>query len=590
MISLSRLLIIVVCLALAYSHLGGVRAQTDTGNQTVPGELLTDPATLKCLAFRWFITGDANGNGTVTVSYRKQGETQWHESLPMLRVNREVVDREVHPFTSGNLFAGSVLNLEPGTSYEVRFKLSDPDGGFAEKTVTTRTRSIPSVPHGERTLHVYPEGFAGAKAAPNIDLRNAARQAQPGDVVLIHTGTYKGTLVPERSGTPEKPIVFRSAGDGEAILLGPGGKENVIEANGRDYLTFEGLTIRNGYTGIKANGAKGLNVSWCKIEDVSCGIITYTTDASGWYIADNTIMGRVKNWYPRVESSDTGISCCGSGHVICYNHVQKFWDCISTDNYGEPKPEWVTAIHPPQMAIDIYGNDCSEALDDGIEADACLHNIRVFENRIINIHTGLSAQPHLGGPLYFIRNVIYNATYAPFKLHNYPSGLVLYHNTAVSARQALEAWPPYWQNATFRNNLFLGTGRYTVETGSPHPSTTLDYDGYGKTSNPERFIAWSSDGKKFGHYRTLEEFHRATGHEAHGIMIDYNIFVKAAAPHEGQTYMPGEMDLRLRPGSAAIDAGIQIPTINESFKGRAPDLGCYEEGAPMLHYGPRPPR
>ena len=46
-------------------------------------------------------------------------------------------------------------------------------------------------------------------------------------------------------------------------------------------------------------------------------------------------------------------------------------------------------------------------------------------------------------------------------------------------------------------------------------------------------------------------------------------------------------DFRLKPGSAAIDRGVLLPTINDDFTGRAPDLGAIELGKPVPHYGPR---
>jgi hypothetical protein len=52
-------------------------------------------------------------------------------------------------------------------------------------------------------------------------------------------------------------------------------------------------------------------------------------------------------------------------------------------------------------------------------------------------------------------------------------------------------------------------------------------------------------------------------------------------------YKPDDFDFRLKPGSAAIDAGIALPTINDDFTGRAPDLGAYELDRPAPHYGPR---
>src|SRR5690606_27435202 len=47
-------------------------------------------------------------------------------------------------------------------------------------------------------------------------------------------------------------------------------------------------------------------------------------------------------------------------------------------------------------------------------------------------------------------------------------------------------------------------------------------------------------------------------------------------------------DLRLKQGSKAIDAGIHIPNINDNYFGNAPDIGAYELGQTVPHYGPRP--
>ena len=42
-----------------------------------------------------------------------------------------------------------------------------------------------------------------------------------------------------------------------------------------------------------------------------------------------------------------------------------------------------------------------------------------------------------------------------------------------------------------------------------------------------------------------------------------------------------------RPGCNAIDTGAVLQNITDGFTGRAPDLGAYEYGVPLPHYGPR---
>jgi hypothetical protein len=48
-----------------------------------------------------------------------------------------------------------------------------------------------------------------------------------------------------------------------------------------------------------------------------------------------------------------------------------------------------------------------------------------------------------------------------------------------------------------------------------------------------------------------------------------------------------DLNFRLKPGSKAVDAGEALPTVNDGFAGRAPDLGALEVGAPEPKYGPR---
>ena len=48
-----------------------------------------------------------------------------------------------------------------------------------------------------------------------------------------------------------------------------------------------------------------------------------------------------------------------------------------------------------------------------------------------------------------------------------------------------------------------------------------------------------------------------------------------------------DLDFRLKPDSKAVDAGVVIPTVNDHFTGRAPDLGALEVNTPEPNYGPR---
>src|SRR5262245_1435301 len=68
-------------------------AEEDRSN---PGKLQPEPATLHCLAVRWPILGDANGNATVEVAYRKIGESDWKQGFPLLRTLQEASAEQQH--------------------------------------------------------------------------------------------------------------------------------------------------------------------------------------------------------------------------------------------------------------------------------------------------------------------------------------------------------------------------------------------------------------------------------------------------------------------------------------------------------------
>jgi len=619
-----------------------VHARAD--NRVQSGTFVVEPPTLICLGFEWEITGDDNRNASVDVAYHRSGENEWKQALPLLRMGGERVFRAAEhlDYTVPDRFAGSILDLNPDTEYEVRLTMKDPDGvgGNAVQTAKVRTRAEPRASAGGRVLHVYPPDWKGEKQQPAFVGLNAAyygaglgdwnevyeRKAQPGDIILVHAGLYKanrlnyvdplgtpfdGAYVLTLKGTPEKPIVIRGAGDGEAIFDGAG-SFRLFDIMAADYHIFEGLTIRNTdvafWAGLKdVLGSKGLTVRNCRIENVGIGVNAQWAGSKDFYIADNVFLGRddrsrVLGWSspdiygPHDLRSYYAVKVYGSGHVICHNAIAFFHDGISVSTHGSPDQEQDRRA----VSIDIYNNDIHVTGDDFIEADGGVHNIRVMRNRGVNAaHTGLSAQPVFGGPAYFIRNVVYNAPVA-LKFMAKPAGLIVYHNTIIAENRNTQTF----SNAHFRNNLFLGTdgqGRMIAAFPNATSYSTYDYDGYRPNRNATDAYLWiapardhlrdydigPANGQRF---KTLTALASATGQESHGIELDYDIFENVrppdpATPHA--VYYAADFDFRLKPGGKAVDAGARLPNVNDDFTGRAPDLGAYEIGQPLPVYGPR---
>ena len=374
-----------------------VLAQTvaDSRNAVTTGELLVEPPTLINLGFEWFIEGDDNRNASVEVAFRKSGDSAWIPALSLLRLQGERIS--VGPqfdVIVPNMFAGSVLDLEPDTDYQVRFVMTDPDGVIGQSTllVSARTRAEPIPYENGRVFHVYPRGYTGSKIEPSFeglmcaynlscgggDFATAGRPRMlPGDTILVHAGLYtnnryeygsanrtfpyEGTYFLTADGTPDRPIAIKAAGDGEVIFDGDGNFAlfNVMAA---DHTYFEGITFRNTEFAIWAGqqfiaGAKGLTVKDSRFTDVGAGVFTNYSGSSNFYIADNWFYGRndperMIGWndahlwqqfdgvdgqvHPPVMSSYVAVKLYGPGHVVAYNYIADFHDGINVETYGNP--------------------------------------------------------------------------------------------------------------------------------------------------------------------------------------------------------------------------------------------------------------
>ena len=580
-------------------------------NAITPGDLVVDPPTLICLGFYWPMEGDDDHNATAAIEFRRKGDIPWRRGLNLWRTYGEtagdggmVAIRRIP-----NAFAGSIFDLEPGTEYECRLRLTDPDGvkGDAVRTVSVRTRPEPVPAKDGRILHVYPYDWKGKREQRSCNgitgnwggVRPGDRMPQPGDIFLIHAGIYKGIRNSYRSaggvrtwfdgtfhfvagGTAERPIVFKAAGDGEVIFDGDG-CEALFDVTAADYVYLEGLTFRNARIAIRAcnplGGCRGLTVKRCKFENVGYGIrgeaepsgdgTVYEEDYAvsrrpgfkaprDFYIADNEIHG----WSPKKGDGSrvdprlggetiepecgNGIRLIGSGHVVCFNLVSGFWD-----NYG---------IHG--YAIDCYNNVSGVwpggYADDACEADSSTRNVRFLRNRF-----HITAQPILGGPVYFIRNLG-----GPTKMLAGCYGVVAYHN-ATGIASSFRNTPIATGDVNDRGvvcgqMVFVNNTVGGVNFGTSSAYTVIDYNAYRQGAG---WRYYSSTVQIMTN--SFEEFRRATGYEKHGIQFDG--FSNAA---------PGQ-------GSPLIDAGMVLPNVNDDFTGKAPDIGPYEFGRPLPHYGPR---
>lgn len=635
-------------------------------NAATSGEFTVDRPTLISLGFQWKIEGDDNRNASVTVEYRKKGDTAWKQGLPFLRTQNELIGYPPGTTTcqpcsviyhwEPNSFAGSIFNLEPGTEYETRFTLSDPDGvkGPKVKTATVRTRNEPMPAAGGHIYHVYPYDYKGPKQQPaftgllaayytnslHADYFDASPpRVQPGDTILVHAGLYKdarniygnadpgtqygtyfdGTYYLTVSGTADKPIVIKGAGDGEAIFDGDN-NSILFDVTAANNLYFENLTIRNTDVGFLTGrkhivGSSGFTLKHCKLENVSRGVHGDWSGSKDFYIADNVFVGRANpNQFNSDKlingptASEYAVKVYGQGHVVAYNRISGFHDGVDFATYGNPDgtPDKPIPDRYP-ASNDFYGNDVNNAQDNCFEADGSGRNMRIFRNRCFDSHSeGLSLAPAFGGPAYFFQNVIYNNPGGVLKFGQ-ASGSMVYQNTIIGE---CPLWnPSVMPNQHFLNNLILsqdsvnaqGKGLFVFSVDTDTNYSTSDYNGFRPNPKATNNFGWNSppfevmvdyDSKPRVQrpFKTLAEYSAAIHQDTHSILIDYDVFQKVTPPDTStptRLYDPKDFDFRLKPDSKAVDAGVLIPNIDDGFSGKAPDLGAYELGAEIPHYGPR---
>ena len=525
----------------------------------------------------------------MTLSYKKAGQEDWTQGYPLFRPMPERMSAD-NLVSGGWLFAGSVVDLKPASDYIVRLTLQDEDGVLANggsspelvKEIRLSTRAEPGEAQPQRTLYVVPEQGAGGDGSlerPFQGLQVAEANARPGDLFILRRGLYS---VPGHrivtSGKVGQPIIYRGE---EGAVLDGASAEVLLSAEGTAHRWFEGLVFQNADRLLNADKARHLVVRRNRFNFTQYGVTSrWSTYSESQYnaVLDNVFQG-VTTW-PRSRGIEetNGVELTGSGHVIAHNLFRNVGDAVHNGDRGR------------LSASDIYGNEIVTCTDDGIETDYSDTNVRVFRNRITNCFAGITGQPVHGGPVYIFRNVIYNTQYAPFKLHNHTSGMLLFHNTSVRAGIPFNIQPgrETVSNVVTRNNIFVGTKSPALRSTGRMIENDFDSDGYAWGIGAGDFAVWNDR-----RYRSLEDaktskrLYRSRGAYS---LYNHRTFMDGFLPPAKyqDEYREADNAPLLRPDSQAVDKGEIVPNFSDGFSGKAPDLGCCDLAQGLPDYGPRP--
>jgi hypothetical protein len=487
------------------------------------------------------------GSAGCSVQYRRTGEATWRDGLALWYDARNAECR------------GSLVHLNPGTSYDVRLSLAD--GASTQLTASTWAENFPVartvvVPSGTTTLQITQGGTASGyvlyTAAPEGTVLDAGNAA-------AYNVTISAPYVIVRG------LTLRGAQQ-DAIRLLAGARDVVIEAN-----DISGW-------GRQRDGALGV--------DLDSGVRAVCSDAS----LQRVVIQRNRIHHPRYGANSwssghpqgpQGITFnnCAGNHVIRYNEITSEEGRYFNDGMGG-SANFSTAGFP-NADSDIYGNIVTHAWDDAIEAEGGNRNVRIWGNYMDRTAVGVASTLTATGPVYLFRNVQNRSRH----FSHVPPDSDQRNVFSKSGSTSLGGGRRYVLHntllqATEPGSIYgLGAGHAIGGTGSTQPVTNT-------VSRNNIFQIWKSSdtefyqlgsGNDFGYDLYNGSLNGAT--ETNGIP---GLPIYAAG--NGWTSEAGGL-YALATDSPGYDAGQRIANFNDAFAGAAPDVGAHEAGAPAMRLG-----
>ncbi len=164
--------------------------------------------TIHALGVEVAVTEDAPGEELLRLEYRVAGAADYQPGHRLL------------PIDVGR-YAGSLMFLEPATSYELRVTLG-PEGApvqVLEDSFVTRADGPPA-PRGDEIwvdASDGGDGNPGTMAAPTATIQAASALAAPGDIIRVRPGVYRETVTPPTGGSEGAPLWIVADGPGVII-------------------------------------------------------------------------------------------------------------------------------------------------------------------------------------------------------------------------------------------------------------------------------------------------------------------------------------------------------------------------------------
>ncbi len=459
-----------------------------------------------------------------------------------------------------------------------------PDASQAAAASPSATSSAPAA----RTWWVATTGSdlaAGKETTPFATLARALRAAEPGDAIRLGPGRFHGAVI-RSAGTRAAPITITGASTAETILDGAldGRRDTVVVRRRAGWLVISDLTV----TGSRGSRSAGVLVVGATTGPITLERVRLTgndgygallQNARAVTIADSELDGNATG----VEVNGDGADVTISGSNIHDNDrlIRSTPRRVAAnDDYGASGVSLVRTTGPVLVTGNRLWGNRAPSPDYGWDGSAfeifAASGVTIADNVAWDnenlLETGTTDRAPCRGNA-FVRNTSWGAATA-----GRARGIILRCATGMLiANVTLADHDDYALLVGDEGSTFSGsvrgarvTNSLLVQSNDGAPLMTQRGPRAGVTI--DHVLLWNDRGP----------IARVDGHGSTQDIDQLARWLDAPAGLDGSLAAPPRFvdrrarDLRLAPGSPAIDAGTDIPGVTDGSTGTAPDLGALE--------------
>lgn len=547
--------------------------------------------TFHCIGLYWSPDSGSEANAC-SLKYRARGEAAWHDGYPLWYDSRTITGRPAE-------YRGSLVNLKPGTGYEIQLSLKDgktaelKSATWNEKFPVGKTMKLPA--RSTNTLKVTVGGSggqyrlyrpAGKKAVIDVRGKLPVCVEVTASYVILRGLTLKNAAVHGlRLGPGVHHVVVEDcdiSGWGSLASDGWGNDyDSAIYSDSGDNHHF--VVQRNLLHDPRSNSnswneprpSKGGNPHPVGPQGVTF-YADYSKSLKLWAKQEAT------GWdgsAERFASNPPDPMALNQGHhVIRYNEIRGGVGHYFNDGLGGGENCSFDGF--PGRDSDVYGNRISHCWDNPLETEGGCMNVRVWGNYLEDSYSAVACAPVSVGPAYFWRNVSNRSRKGPAGstdldargrlLKSKPCGdfdggrICFFHNTSLQEPPPAGSSLPLGVAGGAEGSSNLISRNNILQVCSPEGLSVKDI-----SANDGR--PWSSD-YDYDLFNGITKSARTQ--ESHGLR-GIPAYVRGAG------LVPA-----LAPGSAGLDQGQLLPNFNDDFLGSGPDMGARESGSAQPRYGP----